>query len=243
MFSKSEQESFPAQIDVRGLVKRYHHQPVLDHLDLTINDGDFCLLVGANGSGKTTLMRTLANLVRPDAGTIQMGPFELPRDAVRIRGKMGLIGHQPMVYGDLTAEENLVHYAHLYALTSGAASVQTALKEVGLLPYRHQPVRTFSRGMQQRLSIARALLPDPAFLLFDEPYTGLDREAIRFLDARLAALRQKGRVILLAAHRPRRILDLVTHVAWLEAGRIRSFLPAARLDEDPALLQYLQDVQ
>ncbi len=215
----------------------------MDHLDLTIDDGGFYLLVGANGSGKTTLLRILANLVRPDAGTIRMGPFELPRDAVALRRYTGLIGHQPMIYGDLTAEENLIHYARLYQMTTSGWTIEHALEQVGLISCRHQLVRTYSRGMQQRLSIARALLPDPAFLLFDEPYTGLDRNAIRFLDERLAGLRQAGKIILLAAHRPERILDLATHVAWLEAGRIRSCLPVPRLAEDPALVQYLQEGQ
>jgi heme exporter protein A len=240
MVSPSPPGKFHAELRVRGLVKQYHRRPVLDGLDLLIDPGAFCLLVGANGSGKTTLIRILAGLVRPTAGEIQFGPFSLPADSRRLRGHLGLVGHVPMLYGDLTAAENLRHVARLYWLADPAGFALRALKQVGLAPYRDQRVRTFSRGMQQRLALARALLHDPDLLLLDEPYTGLDQEAARFLDGRLADLHQAGRTILLAIHRPRRLLTLATHVAWLDGGRIRAYLPVDRFRADPNLGRVLE---
>jgi len=226
--------SSPARIEIIGLVKRYQYQPVLDHLSLTIEDGDFCVVVGANGAGKTTLLRILATLVRPDAGQIRFGG-ELSTEMLSARRKIGYVGHQPMFYMDLTAIENLEHYARLYQLSSPDERAMEAIQSAGLMTHRQKPVRIFSRGMQQRLSIARALLHGPSILLLDEPYTGLDQEAASILDQTLRDFHCAGRVILVAAHRPQRMIPLATHVAWLKGGVISHHLPTERLSEAPIL--------
>lgn len=230
----------PFQIVIRDLVKRYHFQPVLNQLSLTLADGDFCILVGANGAGKSTLLRILATLVRPDRGEIYLGNH-LIAQAPELRGEIGYIGHQPMFYNDLSAVENLRHYAHLYQCPDPEALVRDAIQAAGLSASQHKPVRTFSRGMQQRLSIARALLHDPHLLLFDEPYTGLDTEAAQSLDERLQHLHQPGRIILLAAHQPGRLLKMASHIAWLQDGKISHHIPAASIPEVPALQAYLRE--
>ncbi len=230
-----------SRIAVHGLVKRYRNKKVLDHLALNVGDGDICLLVGDNGSGKTTLLRIIASLVRPDAGKIQVGPYQLPAEAAAVRSRIGLVGHQPMVYGDLTAEENLYHYARLYGLPEPHARVQTVLVQLDLLPFCRQQVRTFSRGMQQRLSIARAILPAPQVLLMDEPYTGLDQSAVQLLDDQLRNWRRPGKAVLITDHYPRRLLSLVTHIAWLHQGQINIHLPVSQMASAPALMQYLQE--
>lgn len=236
-------DSSPAKaaIDIRGLVKQYHHRPVLDHLSLTLQDGDFCVLVGANGAGKTTLLRILATLVRPDQGKILIQGKPLHASPA-IRQAIGYIGHQPMFYEDLTALENLQHYARIYNASQPQTRISEALQASGLVRFQNRPVRTFSRGMQQRLSIARALLHNPKFLLFDETYTGLDQEAARFLDDRLNELHTSGRVIFVAAHRPQRLISIASHIAWLQDGVITHHCPMSNLGRSPDLQAYLQEV-
>ncbi len=229
-----------ARIEIRSLSKQYHYRPVLNGLDLTVNGGELCVLVGANGAGKTTLLRIVASLVRPDAGEVLAGGYTLADGGV-YRRQIGYLGHQSMLYSDLNALENLRHYARLHHLADVPGVVARSIESVGLVPHQHRPVRTYSRGMQQRLAIARTLLHRPSVLLLDEPYTGLDPEAARFLDDRLRQLRGPSRAILIAAHRPQRLLSIASHVAWLREGRIAQYLPVARLREDPDLLAYLQE--
>ena len=228
--------------DIVGLVKKYHYKPVLDGLSFTLADGDFCVLVGDNGSGKTTLLRILATLIQADAGDIALDGEPLGENPAQ-RQRIGYVGHQVMFYHDLSAAENLMHYAHLYRCPQHSERVQESLRLAGLENQQEQPVRTFSRGMLQRLSIARAILHDPDILLFDEPYTGLDKEAAQTLDRRLAALHQPGRVIFLAAHQPRRLISLASHIAWLKDGKINHHLPTTGLAAAPDLLAYLQEAQ
>jgi len=229
----------PAGIEVRGVTKRFHHQPVLDNLSLSIGDGDICVLVGANGAGKTTLLRIIASLTRSDSGEVIFGGTNTPMDA---RRAIGYVAHQPMFYLDLSAAENLRHYARLYQIPDENEAVNLGIQTAGLENTWDKPVRAFSRGMQQRLSIARALLHDPTILLLDEPYTGLDQDAAHFLDEKLHSLRQPGRAILLAAHRPQRLLTIASHIAWLKDGKIIQHLPVERLSESPELVNYLQEV-
>lgn len=229
------------RIEIRGLVKKFHYQPVLDHLSLTIEDGALCVLVGANGAGKTTLLRILASLVRANEGEVSLGGISLA-DGATLRRKIGYVGHQSMFYSDLNALENLRHYARLYQLAEVESSIiMRSIHSVGLEQHKEKPLRTFSRGMQQRLSIARALLHDPCILLLDEPYTGLDQEATQFLDDRLMSLHRPGHAILLAAHRPQHLLSIASHIAWLKEGKIAQHLPVNRLSEAPDLRQYLQE--
>lgn len=231
--------TFPL-IEMRGVIKKYQYQPVLDRLTFTINDGEFSVLVGANGAGKTTLIRIAATLIRPDAGTCLIAG-EPAAGNPHIRRTIGYVGHQPMFYQDLTAFENLCHYARLYHLSDAEERAAEGIRLVGLTPHLQKPVRTFSRGMQQRLSIARALLHNPKILLFDEPYTGLDQEAAQFLDQQLTQLHQPGRAILLAAHRPQRLKSIATHIAWLKNGQISEHIAMDRLSETPDLERYLQE--
>ena len=231
----------PLRIDVQGLVKRYHHQPVINQLSLTIKSGEFCLLVGDNGAGKTTLLRIWAGLVRPSQGCVSLCGSGSAADPP-LRHLIGYVGHQPMVYPDLTANENLRHYARLYQLQDVEACASQALQSLGLTAYQDQPVRTLSRGMQQRLALARATLHNPAILLFDEPHTGLDQAAASTLDDILQSWHTQERIILLAAHRPQRLLSIASHVAWLRDGQVSTHIQIADLPGAPALNSYLQEV-
>jgi len=236
----SDAEWKPARITLNGLTKRYHNRPVLDRLSLTIEGGQLCILVGANGAGKTTLLRILATLIKPDEGEILISG-QYWDSSPALRKKIGYVGHQTMFYLDLTAAENLRHYAELYGIHHPEDRMRAALQSAGLTDHQHQPLRTYSRGMQQRLSIARALLHDPEILLFDEPYTGLDPSAAQSLDQRLKDLCSPERIILMAAHQPQRLLNFATQIAWLQNGIISHHLPVSALRDTPDLDSYLKD--
>jgi heme exporter protein A len=145
-------------IEIRGLIKSFGHKAVLKGIDLEVADGQFLTLVGPNGAGKTTLIRILATLSRATSGTVWMGGFDLADESIDIRRHMGLVSHQTLLYGDLTPDENLRFYGRMYDVPDLEDRIGTVLRQVGLEGRRHDPVRTFSRGMQQRLAIARAIL-------------------------------------------------------------------------------------
>ena len=230
----------PAAIAVQGLSKRYNLQPVLKDLSLEVADGSLCVLVGSNGAGKTTLLRIIASLVRPDAGVVTLRGAALKNNPA-LRRQIGYLGHQSLFYSDLNAIENLSHYARLYRLGNSQQRVAEAIETVDLVKHQRKPVRTYSRGMLQRLAIARALLHEPSILLLDEPYTGLDKEAAQALDERLRSLRRPGRALLIAAHQPQHLLGFASHVAWLRDGKITTYQPVDKLSETPDLHQYLQE--
>lgn len=207
-------------IKIEGLVKNYGLNPVLRGVDLQVAEGEFVALVGSNGAGKTTLLRILATLAKPGAGLVQVGGWQLPKSAGKIRRHIGLVSHHSLLYNDLTAAENLAFYARLYGLGDREHLVLAALKAVGLSAQQRDPVRTFSRGMLQRLTIARATLHQPEILLLDEPYTGLDQEASRILESLLEQEKARGRTILMITHDFARGLNLCDRIAILNRGKI-----------------------
>src|SRR5258708_3593369 len=164
-------------IETRSLKKSFGLRPVLRGVDLEVAPGECLALMGPNGAGKTTLLRILATLSKPSAGAVIVAGLPLPAAAGQVRRRLGVVAHQTLLYSDLTAEENLQFYARLYGLADARPRIAAVLEQVGLAHRRHDLVRTFSRGMQQRLAIARALLHDPEVLMFDEPDTGLHPQA------------------------------------------------------------------
>ncbi len=209
-------------IKIEDLVRNYGMLPVLRGVDLHVSEGEFVALVGANGAGKTTLLRVVATLLSPTTGRVSIGGWPLPHHADKVRGHIGLVSHHPLLYGDLTATENLMFFARLYNLDNRDQRVANALRTVGLLARQQDPVRTFSRGMTQRLTLARATLHEPDVLLFDEPYTGLDQEASQLLDDLLRQEAARGRTILMITHDLVHGLNLCDRIAVLSRGRIVS---------------------
>ncbi|MCB0166513.1 MAG: heme ABC exporter ATP-binding protein CcmA, partial [Anaerolineae bacterium] len=168
-------------IQIQNLVKTFGHRVVLRGIDLTIADGDFVTLLGANGAGKTTLLHIVATLSKPTHGDVRINGYRLADSASELRRFIGLVSHRPLLYEDLTALQNLTFYARMYDLREADERIETVLRQVGLYERRGDPVRTYSRGMQQRLAIARAILHNPPILLLDEPDTGLDQHAADML--------------------------------------------------------------
>ena len=208
----------PVGLGFENIDKRYGGLLALRKVSLSIAPGECVVLAGRNGSGKTTLLRIAARLVRPSRGTLSFSGQATGREVNAVRP--GFVAHATMVYDDLTAEENLLLFARLQAITRPENRVEALLQEVGLSERRASLVRTFSRGMRQRVAIARALLHEPAVLLLDEPATGLDPQGATWLAEAIRRLRDSGRTILMSLHGESDISSLGTRAIRLDAGSV-----------------------
>ena len=208
------------QIEIKSLVKSFGATTALRGVSLSVPDGQFVTLVGPNGAGKTTLLRILATLSRPTSGAVKIGGHELPKGAEEARRSIGLVSHQTLLYGDLSAEENLRFYGRMYDVVDLDMRITQVLEMVGLAHRRRDPVRTFSRGMQQRLAIARAVLHRPSLMLLDEPYTGLDQDAAARLEAVMSSVGTEGRTVVMTTHDLERGLAVADRVVILTKGRV-----------------------
>lgn len=207
-------------IVLRGVAKRFGYLTALQGIDLDVPVGVTLALFGPNGAGKTTLLRLISTLGKPTSGRIAILNTDTLNAPEQVRSQIGLISHQTLLYEDLTARENLVFYGRMYGLKDTADCARTSLDAVGLLDRAHDRVRTFSRGMKQRLAIARATLHRPSILLLDEPFTGLDVSARTLLSRMLEGLRQEGRTIVLVTHDLQQGLSLSDRFVILNRGRI-----------------------
>lgn len=225
-------------IEVEHLVKRFGVKTVLHDLSFQVRQGEFVALLGPNGAGKTTFLRILSSLAGVTLGTVSIAGHLLPQEASQVRRRLGVVSHQPLLYGDLTAEENLRFFGRIYALPDLRQRTQEVLELVGLDTRRRDLVRTFSRGMQQRLAIARAVLHDPDVLLLDEPHTGLDQDACDMLDSVLRQVSAGGRTIVMTSHDLARAEDLAGRFDVLTRGRIQASAPRAAIPQDGLLGYY-----
>lgn len=197
-------------------------------------------LLGPNGAGKTTLLRILSSLSRPTLGQVEIAGYHLPHQAAAVRRQLGVVSHLPLLYGDLSAEENLRFYGRMYGIARIDARVAEVLDTVGLSARRRDLVRTFSRGMQQRLAIGRAILHDPEVLLLDEPHTGLDQDACVMLDESLRQVASRGRTVVMTSHDLARAAELASRFDVLTRGSIRASVRAEDLPTDTLLAFYRQ---
>lgn len=229
-------------IEIADLIKAYGFLPVLKRVNLTIERGQFVALLGPNGSGKSTLLRLLPGLTKPTGGTIRVGGWDIPKEAAAVRSQIGMVSHKSLLYDNLTAQENLLFFGRLYALSGTELDdrIQMLLQRVGLHKRADSLVRTFSRGMQQRLSIARALLHNPHVLLFDEPYTGLDQDAGLVLDDLLLQAHADGHTIVMATHQLERAARLVDRVVIISRGVVAYDASAANLQPADLAAMYTQ---
>jgi heme exporter protein A len=227
-------------IEVKGLVKRFGLKTVLRGVDFSVAPGEFVALLGPNGAGKTTFLRILASLSRPSMGEVRIAGHILPGQSAAVRARLGVVTHFPLLYDDLTAEENLRFYARLYGLETLEARISEVLDLVGLEARRRDLVRTYSRGMAQRLAIGRAMLHDPDVMLFDEPYTGLDQDASAMLDQVLRTVADQKRTVVMTSHDLARAEDLATRFDILSRGMIAASASRADLGKDNLLAFYRQ---
>lgn len=225
-------------IETSKLAKAFGYKLVLRGVDLAVAPGELVALVGPNGAGKTTLLRILATLSRPTGGAARIAGYALPAQAHQARRQLGVVLHQTLLYDNLTAEENLRFYGRMYGVPDLPARAAQALERVGLAARRHDQVRTFSRGMQQRLALARALLHDPRVLLLDEPYTGLDPDGSAVLDGLLRGLAAQGCALLVSIHDLARALALSDRIAVLMRGKIAEMIDSRTLGADELAVKY-----
>lgn len=206
-------------VQVEGVWKYYGDYPALREIALSVGPGQCLALLGRNGAGKTTLLRMLAGLMQPQRGVIRIFGGD-PRKT-ETRAAIGVLGHGIGVYDELSAEENLRLFARLYGLRDADRAAGTWLERTSLDRVAHSLVREFSRGMRQRLAVARAFLHNPKLLLLDEPFTSLDDRAIALLQSVLADSLASGATIVMSTHQLREAMELATHVALLDRGRLR----------------------
>lgn len=211
------------ELRVQGLTKSFGEHYALIELDATFKGGEVCALLGPNGAGKSTLMNLLSTLMAPSEGELWVDGRALSEVGARhLRARIGYVGHHTMIYGPLTATENLAFFAELYGLSHPEGLkglVAERLEEVGLSEAAHRPAAGFSRGMAQRLSLARALLPDPAVLLLDEPFTGLDQAGVSQAEALILKHKARGAVVIASSH-DLSVMERISDVAlMLKRGR------------------------
>jgi heme exporter protein A len=206
-------------VETIGLTRSFGSFQALRSIDLKVTAGSTMAVFGPNGAGKTTLIKILASVMRPSAGKILIQGFELKDNAEELRSHIGLVAHQSYLYGNLSAQENLGFYARMYAITQAEKRVEEMLGQVGLKARRYDRVNTFSRGMLQRLSLARALLHHPSILLLDEPETGLDQQALESMWGIIKA-DSATRTVIFTSHNFERALSACDEVLVMEKGRI-----------------------
>jgi heme exporter protein A len=207
-------------LEIAGLKKSFGLKTVLRGIDLAAYSGESVALMGANGAGKTTLLRILACLTSPSSGSARIDGWDSGRDAQRVRRLVGFVAHQPYLYDELTAEENLLFFGKMYAVKDARERAVQLLRRVGLEKRARERVGVLSRGQVQRLSLARALLHAPRVLLLDEPDTGLDEEGYELVGAVLAEHSAGGGAVLFTTHQLERALKLADSLVMLGKGRI-----------------------
>ena len=207
-------------LEVIGLSKSFGMRYALRDVHLRVSPGETVFLVGPNGAGKTTLLRIIASLSRPTKGIIRIGGQDLGKSSADVRRQIGYLSHRTLLYDDLTAEQNLQFYARMYGIPDANARISRLLEQVELTNRRYELVRTYSRGMQQRLAVARAVLHQPRLLLLDEPYSGLDTLAVDALTDLLTTLAGEGCSIILTTHQVESLTMRQRRAVVLNQGRI-----------------------
>jgi len=217
-------------IEIRGLVKAFGLQAALRGINLDLAEGEFVAMLGPNGAGKTTLLRVLATLSKPTAGVVKIAGYDVKNSGSEIRRLIGLVSHHTLLYPHLSAEDNLRFYGQMYQVDDIGTRVDEVLELVGLTNRRSDLVRTFSRGMQQRLTIARAILHKPRVMFFDEPYTGLDQQAAGVLSGILDSVAAAGRTVLLTTHNLEQGLASCDRAVILNRGKVVHQVSKADID-------------
>jgi heme exporter protein A len=229
-------------IEVRGLVKKFGYKTALRNVDIFLAEGGSLALFGPNGAGKSTLIQVMCSLLQPTSGSVRIAGYDARRDREALHQIVGLIGHQTFLYPHLTAYENLKFYGAMYRVARLHVRISEVLDLVGLGEYRNDTVQNFSRGMQQRLSIGRAIIHDPMIMFLDEPFTGLDQQGREDFIKLILHFRDQGKTVIMASHHLQLGLELCDLAAILKSGRIVYMQDVARISKNDFKQIYSQQV-
>jgi heme exporter protein A len=228
-------------VEAADLARAFGSRKAVAGVTFSLAPGDCLAVFGPNGAGKTTLLRLLAGLLKPSSGSARLAGIPLPGGTLA-RSRVGLISHHTMLYEALSARENVSFAARLYGIRDPGTRVDDSLRRMSMLERADSPVRMLSRGMQQRVSIARAMVHSPQVVLADEPYSGLDESGARALTTMLKELRSSGTAIIIVTHNLAEGLSLATHAAVMHRGRFVRYDPSARIDPGSYAATYREAV-
>ena len=228
-------------VEAADLTRAFGSRKAVAGITFSLAPGDCLAVFGPNGAGKTTLLRLLAGLLKPSSGSARLAGIPLPGGTLA-RSRVGLISHHTMLYEALSARENVSFAARLYGIREPATSVDDSLRRMSMLERADAPVRLLSRGMQQRVSIARAMVHSPQVVLADEPYSGLDDSGARSLTALLRELRSSGTAVIIVTHNLAEGLSLASHAAVMQRGKFVRYDARERIDASSYAATYRQAV-
>lgn len=240
------QDSYTASdfdIKAQGLTKSFAGFEALRGVDLDIGKGEFFTLFGPNGAGKTTFIRILATLAKPSSGSLTVSGFDAKKEPDNVRRITGVISHDPFLYENLSAFENIKFFGTLYGIDDTDGRAEEVIKQVGLGMRMHDLVRNFSRGMKQRLAVARAIVHEPRILLLDEPYTGLDQHGAKVFGEMLTLIKSQNCTILMTTHNIDEGLDRSDRVGILAGGRIVYECSGIGINKDAFKEKYISSVE
>jgi heme exporter protein A len=209
-----------AMIEIKKLTKQADNKLILRGVDLSIEKGETVGILGPNGAGKSTLLKVLATLIKPTSGSIKINGLELKKNQIAIKKMLGYLPHSSLLYDHYSPLENLVFFGDLYGVKNSEQRAVELVKEVGLSFFLNEPVKNFSRGMIQRIAIARAIIHDPEILLLDEPHTGLDQGAISILNNVILNMKQKGTTTLMVTHDFKQAAEICDRIIIVKSGKI-----------------------
>jgi len=209
-----------SMVEIEDLTKAFGHFHALEGINLKVKKGEFLTIFGPNGAGKTTLIKILSTLIKSTSGKVVINGYDVKEEGEDIRRTIGLVSHQPYLYENLSAYENIIFFGRMYDINHLENRAHQIIEEVGLKERMHDLVRNFSRGMQQRLSIARALINRPQLLFLDEPFTGLDQHAAQILQGYLRRFHDEGRTSIMTTHNISEGLELSDRITILHRGNI-----------------------
>ncbi|UCD78230.1 MAG: heme ABC exporter ATP-binding protein CcmA [Desulfobacterales bacterium] len=229
-------------IEVRQLNKKFGYKTALRNIDFVLQEGESLALFGPNGAGKSTLVQVMCSLLRPTSGSVRIAGYEARRDREALHQIIGLIGHQTLLYPHLTAYENLKFYGAMYRVDRLHRRITEVLDLVGLSGNKKVAVQNFSRGMQQRLSIGRAIIHDPKIIFLDEPFTGLDQQGSEDFIKLILQFRNQGKTMVMASHQLHLGLELCSRAAILKSGKMVYLQDTARISQNEFKQIYSQQI-
>lgn len=207
-------------IEIKKLTKQADNKLILRGVDLSIKKGETVAILGPNGAGKSTLLKVLATLIKPTSGLIKINGLDLKKDHIEIKKLLGYLPHSSLLYDHYSPLENLVFFGNIYGVNNVEQKASKLVKEVGLSFFLNEPVKNFSRGMIQRIAIARAIIHNPEILLLDEPHTGLDQGAISILNNVILSMKEKGATTLMVTHDFKQAAEICDRIIIVKNGRI-----------------------